>query len=73
MKPIVQTHTAAQRRLVKTDKTEHFTTALAAGSQSYRHFNNRTFYNSVGDRTTELKTHASLFLRYPVTLGTTLQ
>jgi len=29
---------SAQRRLIETDKTEHFTTALEAESQGYRHF-----------------------------------
>jgi len=38
----------AQRRLIKTDKTERFTTALEAESQGYRHFLNRTFCNGVG-------------------------
>jgi len=29
---------SAQRRLIETDKTERFTTALEAESQGYRHF-----------------------------------
>jgi len=39
---------SAQRRLIKTYKTECFTMALEAESQGYRHLLNRTFCNSVG-------------------------
>jgi len=49
---------SAQRRLIKTNKTERFTAALEAESQAYRHFLNTTFCNGVGGRTTGLQTHS---------------
>jgi len=49
---------STQRRLIKTYKTERFTTALEAESQGYRYLLNRTFCNGVGGRTTGLQTHS---------------
>jgi len=49
---------SAQRRSIKTYRTERFTTALEAESQAYRHLLSRTFCNGVGCRATGLQTNA---------------
>jgi len=55
---------SAQRRLIKTDKTERFATTLEAESQGYRHFLNRTFCNGVGGKTTALQPHSSHLVQH---------
>jgi len=57
-KSIVRTYTSAQRKLIKTYKTERFRTASEAESQEHRHFLNRTFCNGVGGTTTGLQTRS---------------